>query len=127
MRMKEVSERVGISDHTLRYYEKIGLLHTIQRNNSGIREFSEKDISRIQFIKCMREADISIERLREYIELYDSDEDTLQARRELLMQEYEAMRNKYEKLKIGMRTLEKKTELLDNDILDNKLKNTKRG
>ena len=127
MRIKEVSERVGISDHTLRYYEKVGLLHTIQKNSSGIREYTEKDVSRIEFIKCMCEADISIEKLSEYIKLYDSDEDTFAARRKLLLEEYKAMQERYMKLEIGMQTLEKKAELLDANILDKKLMNTKRG
>lgn len=127
MKIREVSERVGISDHTLRYYEKVGLLHTIHKNESGIREYTEKDVSRIEFIKCMREAGISIERLSEYIKLYDSDEDTLSARRELLLEEYEAMKDKYIKLEAGMRVLENKAELLDANVLDRKLQNTQRS
>ena len=42
--IKEVSELMGISPHTLRYYEKIGLLEFVKRNEQGVREFSESDL-----------------------------------------------------------------------------------
>lgn len=127
MKISEVSEVVDLSAHTLRYYEKIGLLHPISKNSSGIREYTKKDVSRLQFIKCMREADVSIKTLKEYIHLYDSNSDTLTERRELLMNEYQLMQEKYLALKDGLLALEQKAELLDEDILDLKLKNTKRG
>ncbi len=125
MKIKEVSELVGLSPHTLRYYEKVGLIQTIQKNSSGIRDYTDKDISRIKFIKCMREADLSIEKLKKYIELYDSAEDSLEERKKLLFEEYMIMKDKYLKLEVAMATLEKKVELLDLNVLDRKLKNTK--
>ncbi len=42
--IKEVSELMGISPHTLRYYEKIGLLEFVKRNEQGVRGFSESDL-----------------------------------------------------------------------------------
>ena len=56
MKIAEVSEKYGISSDTLRYYERIGLIPPVQRNGSGIRDYGETDVRRIEFIKCMRRA-----------------------------------------------------------------------
>ena len=66
MRIAEVSKQFGISADTLRYYERIGLLSHVHRNESGIRDYGEQDLARIRFVKCMRGANVSIEALIEY-------------------------------------------------------------
>lgn len=61
MKIAEVSERYGLSSDTLRYYERIGLLPHVSRCDSGIRDFSDLDIRRVAFIKCMRSAGLLLE------------------------------------------------------------------
>ena len=56
MKIMEVSEQFGISSDTLRYYERIGLIQPVNRNTNGIRDYTELDTRRVQFIKCMRSA-----------------------------------------------------------------------
>lgn len=51
LRIGEVAEILGLSQDTLRYYEKIGLLKRITRTPSGVRMYNEKDISRLKFIQ----------------------------------------------------------------------------
>jgi DNA-binding transcriptional MerR regulator len=51
MKIAEVSQRYKISADTLRYYERVGLIPTVNRNNSGIRDYSEIDLKRVEFIK----------------------------------------------------------------------------
>jgi DNA-binding transcriptional MerR regulator len=53
----------------LRYYERVGLISPVTRNESGIRNYSELDLERDKFIKCMRKAGIPIEVLIDYISL----------------------------------------------------------
>ncbi|WP_338630479.1 MerR family transcriptional regulator [Clostridium baratii] len=65
MTIKEVSERFNLSQDTLRYYERIGLIPSINRNKSGIRDYTEEDCGWIEFIKCMRNAGLPIEVLIE--------------------------------------------------------------
>ena len=69
MKIAEVSEQFGLSADTLRYYERIGLLQAVNRNESGIRDYQEADLKRVQFIKCMRSAGLPIEVLIEYVGL----------------------------------------------------------
>ena len=53
MRIAEVSELYGLSLDTLRYYERVGLIPPVNRNESGIRDYNELDLRRVEFIKCM--------------------------------------------------------------------------
>ena len=86
MKIAEVSKRYDLSADTLRYYERIGLLSNITRNASGIRDYSDQDCSRVQFVKCMRKAGVSIEALIEYMRLFEQGDDTI-ARRKALLEE----------------------------------------
>ena len=69
MKIAEVSKRYGVSTDTLRYYERIGLLRHVPRNKSGIRDYDEASCNAVEFVKCMRDAGMSIESLVEYMEL----------------------------------------------------------
>ena len=69
MKIMEVSEQSGISSDMLRYYERIGLMWPVNRNSSGIRDYNELDVRRVEFIKCMRSAGLPIEVLIEYVGL----------------------------------------------------------
>lgn len=70
MNIAEVSKKFGLTADTLRYYERIGLLPAVARNKSGNRDYSSIDCERIEFIKCMREAGLSIEVLTRYMHLF---------------------------------------------------------
>jgi DNA-binding transcriptional MerR regulator len=71
MAIAEVSKRFDISQDTLRYYERIGLIPRVNRNKSGIRDYTEEDCRWVEFIKCMRSAGLSIEVLIEYVALIE--------------------------------------------------------
>lgn len=85
MTIAEVCERFELTQDTLRYYEKIGLIPTIQRKASGIRNYTEEDCKWIEFIKCMRSAGLSIDFLSEYVKLFKEGDSTLEKRRSLLI------------------------------------------
>ncbi len=80
MKIAEVSVRYGISTDTLRYYERVGLIPLVTRNESGIRDYSELDLKRVEFIKCMRSAGLPVEVLIEYVGLYQQGDRTVEDR-----------------------------------------------
>jgi MerR family transcriptional regulator, aldehyde-responsive regulator len=84
MKIAEVSEHTGLSVDTLRYYERVGLLPPVNRSGSGIRDFSELDVRRVEFIKCMRTAGLPIEVLTEYMRLALIGDETFEARKNIL-------------------------------------------
>ena len=91
MKIAEVSEQHGISTDTLRYYERIGLIPPVNRNGSGIRDYNELDIRRVEFAKCMRSAGLPVEVLIDYIGLVQQGDQTIEARKEILMEQRELL------------------------------------
>lgn len=91
MQINEVSRQFDLSQDTLRYYERIGLIPPVPRNTSGIRNYDEDSLSWIQFIKCMRAAGLPIEALIEYVALYQKGDSTVAAREQLLLEQRDAL------------------------------------
>ncbi len=87
MRISEVSKKFNLSPDTLRYYERIGLLPKVNRNESGNRDYTEEDCKWVEFVKCMRNAGLPIEVLIEYLDLFQEGDKTLGTRKELLIEQ----------------------------------------
>lgn len=108
MRIAEVSKQFDISADTLRYYERIGLLPHVHRNESGIRDYDESDLARVKFVKCMRGANVSIEALIEYMQLFEEGDSTLAARKAILEEQREAVRERMVEMQAGLDRLDYK-------------------
>ena len=65
----DVATMAGVSVDTLRYYVKIGLLKNIYRNESGVRLYSDRDISQLNFIKRAQRMNFSLEEIRDLLEM----------------------------------------------------------
>lgn len=87
MKINEVSKMYDITADTLRYYERIGLIPAVNRNESGIRDYTETDCNWVKFAKCMRASGISVESLIEYVALFQQGDKTRAARKEILTEE----------------------------------------
>ncbi|MDP5030158.1 MAG: MerR family transcriptional regulator [Paraglaciecola sp.] len=60
MKISELAKKVGISAHTLRYYEKAGLLSPSQRNQNNYREYTQEDVATTKFILACKESGFSL-------------------------------------------------------------------
>ena len=118
MKIAEVSKQYGLSADTLRYYERIGLLPGVTRNASGIRDYSEQDCARVQFVKCMRGAGVSIEALIEYMQLFEQGEQTATARKTLLEEQRELVEKRIADMQAGLDRLNFKIDNYDKTIRD---------
>lgn len=87
MTITEVSQKYDMPQDTLRYYERIGLIPRVNRNKSKIRDYTEEDCKWVEFIKCMRGAGLPIEVLIEYVGLFQQGDETIEARKELFMEQ----------------------------------------
>ncbi|ADM68296.1 HTH-type transcriptional regulator AdhR [Paenibacillus polymyxa E681] len=87
MLIAEVSKKFELSQDTLRYYERIGLIPRVNRNKSGIRDYTEEDCRWVEYIKCMRGVGLPIEILIEYVRLFQQGDETMIARKELLIEQ----------------------------------------
>ena len=91
MTIKEVSEKYDISQDTLRYYERVGLIPPVSRTAGGIRNYNESDLGWVENAICMRNAGVPIEALIEYVKLYQMGDSTFEARRQLLQEQLDAL------------------------------------
>ena len=98
MTIAEVSKKVNLSADTLRYYERIGLIPEVNRTESGIRNYTEKDLGHLEFVICFRNAGVSIETLIEYMRLYKQGDSTLEARKQLLISQREIMQKRLDEI-----------------------------
>jgi DNA-binding transcriptional MerR regulator len=118
MKISEVSNQCGFSTHTLRYYEQIGLLSPISRNNGGIREYSELDLRRIEFIKCMRSAGLTIEVLLEYFKLLELGDHTIEARKQILVEQRHHLMTKMAEMQETLDLLDYKISFYENALVE---------
>lgn len=91
MTIKEVSEIFELSQDTLRYYERIGMIPTVTRTASGIRDYQESDLQWVELAKCMRSAGLPVEVMIEYVKLYQEGDSTIEARLQLLNNQREVL------------------------------------
>lgn len=117
MTITEVSEMYGLSQDTLRYYERIGLIPTINRSKGGKRDYTEEDCKWIEFIKCMRSSGLSIEVLIEYVTLFKQGDETIGARKDILIEQRKILMEKMEDIKKTIERLDFKIEMYDNKFV----------
>lgn len=84
--ISEVSEKYKLSQDTLRYYERIGVLPPVYRNNNGIRRFRAQDLKWVELVVGMRQVGLPIEVLAEYVKLSQAGRRTVSARLNLLQE-----------------------------------------
>ena len=82
--IQQVALETGLSEHTLRYYERVGLIHPINRAENTHRRYSRDDLGWIDFLKKLRATGMSIQDMQIYAELQRQGEATLPQRLEML-------------------------------------------
>ena len=110
MTITEVSKKYDMTPDTLRYYERIGLIPPVNRNGSGIRDYTEDDCKWVHFMKCMRGAGLSIEVLVEYETLFQKGNSTIKARKELLIEQRSRLAKKIKEMQQTYERLDKKID-----------------
>ena len=91
MTIKEVSEKFGLSQDTLRYYERVGMIPPVKRTRGGIRDYDEAALGWVELAKCMRSAGLSVEAMVEYVRLSQEGDGTFAARLDLLTEQRELL------------------------------------
>ena len=110
MTIAEVSKKYDISADTLRYYERIGLIPPVNRSRSGIRDYTEEDCRWVEFAKCMRGAGLQVEALIEYVALFQQGDETVPARKQLLIEHRDQLN---ERINLLQQTLERLNRKID--------------
>ena len=124
MKISEVSEHSGLSVDTLRYYEKVGLLPPVNRTDGGIRDYTELDLRRVNFIKCMRIAGLSVEVLIGYYALVQQGDETIEARKKILQEQRTRLLARMAEMQETLDLLDHKIQVYENAVLTREQKLT---
>ena len=84
MTIRQVCARYGLTQDTLRYYEKTGVIPRVHRSASGVRDYDAEALGWVENAVCMRSAGVPVERIAEYVKLFQAGDATIAARRDLL-------------------------------------------
>ncbi len=117
MNIAEVSKKFDISADTLRYYERIGLIPSVNRTAGGIRNYTQEDCNWVEFIKCMRGAGLSIEVLVDYVNMFKEGNSTIAARKELLVEQRRQLSEKISEMQAVLDRLDMKIEGYEDRLL----------
>ena len=117
MRIAEVSKKYDISADTLRYYERIGLIPPVPRTKSGIRDYDEESCNWIELMKCMRSAGVQIEALIEYVALFQQGDETIGARKALLIEQRDQLVERMAEMQRSLDRLNDKIERYDQGLM----------
>jgi DNA-binding transcriptional MerR regulator len=105
-----VAAIVGLSVHTLRYYERIGLLDPIDRSSSGYRRYSEADLAWIEFINRLRNTGMPIRKMKQFAELRRKGPSTIRERRVLLEEHKREVQKRLSELQNNLKSIEEKID-----------------
>ena len=106
--IKDVSKITGLAPSNIRYYESINLIRTVKRNQSGIRYFTNKDITWIEFLRKLKDMEMPISQMKVYGRLREEGSSTIDQRIKILEDHKVFIKNKIKKLYINMALLEDK-------------------
>ncbi len=121
MTIKEVSEKYDISQDTLRYYERVGLIPAVSRTSGGIRNYDDEALSWVENAICMRSAGVPIEALIEYVKLFQEGDSTIQARLELLQEQLTGLEEQKVHIESTMKRLNYKISCYEKAVKTGKL------
>lgn len=113
----EAAAATGVSAHTLRYYERAGLMLTpVDRASSSHRRYSDADIAWLQFLTRLRWTGMPISVMRRYTDLVRRGDETVAERRALLEHQREAVRGQLAELTASLAAIDHKIDIYDKEI-----------
>ena len=110
MTISEVSKKYGISQDTLRYYERIGVIPPVHRTGSGLRDYTEEDCG---WVELYSSAGLPLEALTEYVRLCQEGDSTIPDRRRLLLEQKDILSKQLKAIQETMERLEYKISCYD--------------
>jgi len=104
----EVAEKIGLTAHTLRYYDKEGLLPFIDRTETGLRSFKDTDFEWLELINCLKNTGMPIKNIKVFIDYCMEGDSTLEKRLEMFKNQKESVLAQIENLQKHLKKVEYK-------------------
>lgn len=105
--ISQVAERFGVEPHTLRFYEKEGIL-TPERTASGVRRYTEENIAQMEMAMCLKSTGMPLKDIKRYFDLVNEGDDTLDQRLEIFTDHRQHVLEEIQVLKRHLCKIEKK-------------------
>ena len=121
--IKEVAEKMDISEHTLRFWAKSGFFPFVKRNQNNIRQFSDNDLEWVKIVKCLRSVGTENKAIKRYIDLCIVGDSTIEERYKIILGTKEKALMQMDELKKQLAILEYKENFYKN-LIKNNLKDT---
>lgn len=106
--IREIANRMNVTTATLRYWDSEGLLPSVKKVN-GIRVFEDKDFKWLRVLNCMKKINMPIKKIKEYVELAQQGDFTLQERYEMILEQKKVIQKQIEDLNTCLKEFEYKT------------------
>lgn len=120
MNVSAFSKLTGLSPHTVRYYDKIGLFDDVHRRANGHRSFAEKDVLWLAFIQRLKDTGMPLSKILEYAQLRKRGSDTLHVRQKMLIDHASELKHKIASQQAHLEKLDEKVAIYQS-ALDNKI------
>ena len=117
--IKEVAQKMEVSEHTLRFWAKCGFFPFIKRNENNIRLFSDSDLEWVKIVKCLRSVGTENKAIKKYIDLCIIGDSTIQERYDIILKTKQKALTQMEDLKKQLEVLNYKEKFYQNLIKHN--------
>lgn len=114
--IKEVADKMEVSEHTLRFWAKSGFFPFLQRDNNNIRRFSENDLDWVRIVKCLRSVGTQNKDIKRYIDLCIVGDSTIKERYQIILDTKAKALDQMEELKKQLELLDYKENFYKNLI-----------
>jgi DNA-binding transcriptional MerR regulator len=116
MTIADAARATGLTAHTLRYYERVGLLNGVDRAESGHRRYGQDDLEWIEVIQCLRETGMPIRRIQRYAELVRAGDGNERERLALLEEHRTAVRARFAEVRRHLAFIERKISIYEEKL-----------
>lgn len=117
--IKEVSEKMEVSEHTLRFWAKSGFFPFVKRNRNNIRLFSDNDLDWVKIVKCLRSVGTENKAIKRYIDLCIKGDSTIKERYGIICDTKQKALKQMQELKQQLDMLNYKEKFYQNLIKNN--------
>lgn len=112
----QVAAKTGLTVHTLRYYEKEGLLPFVRKSSSGLRMFSDNDLCWLSIIECLKETGMPLKGIKQYIDWFREGDSTLPQRLEMFKQQQLKILTQIEQFQKYLQKIDYKVRLYEEAV-----------
>lgn len=117
----QVAKKTGLTAHTLRYYQKEGLLPFLQKSSSGLRVFSDNDLGWLGLIECLKETGVPLKDIRQYIDWYLEGDSTLSLRLDMFKNQKNRVEEQIRQFQKHLEKIEYKIALYEEAVKEGSL------